>query len=268
MTPEKAIRQAWNDVLTSGKQASPRGKKTRELVNYSFTIDEPWRFAFDITGRDMNKFIGCVEALQLIGQTSTPEIVKEKCKSLFLFTDEGVFDGAYGLRIHSQIGRLIEQLELDNDTRQAVINIYDSRIDLGRSSKDIPCTTTIQFMIRDERLCLRTNMRSNDAWLGLPYDVLQFTLLQSAVADALDIGMGWYHHSVGSFHVYEEHFAAMEKATMFVLETEQPIKCFSENNWSNATWESISSRARGILHLENVRHMSPLENYLFGAIHG
>lgn len=51
-----------------------------------------------------------------------------------------------------------------------------------------------------------TYMRSNDAWLGFPYDVFNFTMIQNYVAAALDVAIGRYFHMVGSMHVYEEHY--------------------------------------------------------------
>jgi len=48
-----------------------------------------------------------------------------------------------------------------------------------------------------------TNMRSNDAFIGLPHDVFAFTMLQEIVARTLGVGLGTYSHSVGSLHLYK-----------------------------------------------------------------
>src|SRR5437868_15019071 len=78
-------------------------------------------------------------------------------------------------------------------TRQAVIQIFD-RIDLREKHNDIPCTCTLQLAIRDERLHLLANMRSNDWFSGLPHDVFAFTMLQEMLARALGIEVGTYKH--------------------------------------------------------------------------
>jgi thymidylate synthase len=48
-------------------------------------------------------------------------------------------------------------------------------------------------------------MRSNDAILGLPYDVFLFTMLQELLACELGITLGVYHHVAGSLHIYERN---------------------------------------------------------------
>src|SRR5690606_26043016 len=48
-----------------------------------------------------------------------------------------------------------------------------------------------------------TVMRSNDLWLGLPYDIMMFTRLQSAMAWALGVRVGKYVHTTFSLHLYE-----------------------------------------------------------------
>jgi len=40
----------------------------------------------------------------------------------------------------------------------------------------------MQFMVRRRRLHLLTNMRSNDAFIGLPHDIFAFTMLQEIMA--------------------------------------------------------------------------------------
>src|SRR5207247_7673262 len=85
--------------------------------------------------------------------------------------------------------------------------------------KDIPCTCTLQFMIRKDRLYLFTNMRSNDAFLGMAHDIFCFTMLQEIVARDLSIDIGTYKHSVGSFHLYE---TSVNSAKGYLSEGWQP----------------------------------------------
>ena len=48
-----------------------------------------------------------------------------------------------------------------------------------------------------------TNMRSNDAYIGLPHDIFCFTMLQEIVARSLGYELGIYKHFVGSMHLYQ-----------------------------------------------------------------
>jgi hypothetical protein len=67
---------------------------------------------------------------------------------------------------------------------------------------DIPCTLSVQFLVRAGRLHAVTQMRSNDIWLGTPYDIFAITSLQRLIADELSLSYGEYVHNVGSMHLY------------------------------------------------------------------
>ena len=259
--PSDLIRQAWSDVL-HGDLVSPRGHETLEVVNWSCTVRDPSVVPFTIPGRaGLNPFIGAVEALQLIGQTHAPELIRQKCESLYRFTDRGIFDGGYGIRAFGQLGRVADLLAADPDSRQAVATIHDGNVDLLRVTKDVPCTLSLQFMVRNEKLCLRVTMRSNDVWLGLPYDIVQFTLLQHAMATALGREVGWYHHAVGSLHMYERDRLKVEMAlTDISLDDNSVI-----DGWHGDGWATVSRTARRILSDENTSwytDMTSLEKHL------
>jgi thymidylate synthase len=103
-----------------------------------------------------------------------------------------------------QLKNVIRLLKRKPQTRQAVIQLFNGE-DILKKHKDIPCTCTIQFMIRRKRLHVLTNMRSNDAFLGLPHDVFAFTFLQELVARSIGVQVGTYKHAVGSLHLYDKH---------------------------------------------------------------
>lgn len=76
---------------------------------------------------------------------------------------------------------------------------------------DQPCCLNVQFQIRDDRLSLYVNMRSNDAVYGTPYNLLYFVKLmhrmlaelQAAKYPELTIGDLFYHTT--SLHYYKKH---------------------------------------------------------------
>lgn len=126
--------------------------------------------------------------------------------------DDGRVHGAYGKRIFdydgqfNQYDQVLQRLKVKPTTRQAVIQLFGAH-DTADSYKDIPCTLSWQFMIRNERLNMYVNMRSNDAYKGLPHDIFVFTMLQEIISIELGVEVGQYHHYVGSLHVYEENLA-------------------------------------------------------------
>jgi thymidylate synthase len=106
------------------------------------------------------------------------------------------------LRGQNQLGNIIKLLQQRRSSRQAVIQLFDAS-DVGRGY-GVPCTCTLQFLVRKDRLHMVVNMRSNDAYLGLPHDVFAFTMLQELVARAVGADVGEYTHFVGSLHLYDE----------------------------------------------------------------
>lgn len=94
---------------------------------------------------------------------------------------DGTVWGAYGPRLFGgnppQYETVLKTLRAKATSRQAVIQLFD-REDILRPHADVPCTCTLQFLLRDGLLHLIAHMRSNDAYWGLPHDVFAFTMLQ------------------------------------------------------------------------------------------
>lgn len=137
--------------------------------------------------------------------------------------DEETIFGGYGPRIfgsdeNAQISKIIELLKSKPDSRQAVVQIFD-RADLTHTHLDVPCTCTLQFMVRERRLNLFASMRSNDSYMGLPHDVFAFTMIQELVARSLGLELGHYKHFVGSLHLYDTD---RKKAVEYLEEGGQP----------------------------------------------
>ncbi len=127
-------------------------------------------------------------------------------------------DGAYGprfinMRGQDQVANVVKILRKP-DSRRAVIQLFNAE-DISQQHDDTPCTCTLQFMNRSGKLHMLTNMRSNDAFLGLPHDVFSFTMLQEVIARTVDVELGTYKHAVGSLHLYETN---TEKAEQFLKE--------------------------------------------------
>lgn len=105
--------------------------------------------------------------------------------------DHRTIHGAYGPRLFNmrginQVQNVIDWLKDCPNSRRAVIHLFNAE-DLVKRFKDIPCTCTLQFMIRRGRLDLLTSMRSNDAYIGLPHDVFAFTMLQEIIANTIGV---------------------------------------------------------------------------------
>lgn len=279
-TTEQAWLWAVREVHDNGIQSTPRGKSTREIADVvTMRIVKPDEcFPMGGTSRTFRHAITAAEGLSLIGQVSVPELILDRVKAFRPFLNGSIFWGAYGPRVAGDLGELVSLLMRDLDSRQAVVSIYDSDRDLGRPEVvDVPCTVALQFRVRGNdladwrrtpRLDMWTMMRSNDAWLGLPYDFGQFTLLMSVVSWAIGIRMGVYTHSAGSLHLYQRD---LEKADHVQAEVNFDGHV-GEMAWGAPkgggvdTMAAISSRCRRILMGQPIDEPTHLETWLARAL--
>ena len=120
--------------------------------------------------------------------------------------------GAYGDRLRhyrglDQMRRAYEVLLHDPNSRQVVLQIWDSSIDLPEPNgtpgdSDIPCNVGAMLKIRAGKLEWTQIIRSNDLFLGVPYNFVQFTFLQEIMAGWLDVDCGSYTQFSDSLHIY------------------------------------------------------------------
>jgi len=202
--------QVLRRIFQWGERRSPRGLATFDLGFTSIVLLDTGNAMPLGIGRKLNPAIGAVEAVQLIAGVSNPQLVLRLAPQMSRYTDQAEYDGsermfwgAYGERIKMQAYAQIRKFITDPNTRQAVITLWDPWLDNVDGKHDYPCTIALQFHMRDSVLDMNTIMRSNDAWLGLPYDVFQFTQLQYSMAYALNTVPGVYRHTALSFHMYE-----------------------------------------------------------------
>ena len=215
--------------LKKARFAAPRGLIIKELICEGFELKNPRKRLLRNPGRQMSLSFAVGEFLWYLRGSDSVEIMQYYSKIYPRFSDNGVTaHGAYGPRIFgNKVGTtnawqaVIDILKKDPDSRQAIIPIYGVE-DVGLQSKDIPCTCMIQFLLRSNKLNCITYMRSNDFYLGLPYDVFSFTMFHELMALILGVDLGSYRHIVGSLHIYERHFDKLEK--ILTVDVDTPIQ--------------------------------------------
>jgi len=100
-----------------------------------------------------------------------------------------------------QLDKVVAKLQDNQETRQAVISIYDGK-EIHEYENDTPCTTAIQFSIYNCKLNMCVTMRSNDLWYGFCNDQYCFSQLQKMIAERLSIDVGEYYHFAHNMHIY------------------------------------------------------------------
>lgn len=218
------------DVLAFGSNLDSRVGGCREVVGYSATLTDPTQNVLRNPGRKLAPAYAAAELLWYLSGDREIDGIVAYAPRYASFANDGVAHGAYGWRwahnpgfvfqsdnvYSNQMDALLTLLRKSPNTRQAVVTCWDSE-DLVHSiagvRKDTPCTVSLQFLVREGQVNMVVNMRSNDVWLGLPYDVFCFTTVQQLVATALGLKLGTYTHNVGSMHLYDRNFDRAVEAT-------------------------------------------------------
>jgi thymidylate synthase len=137
-----------------------------------------------------------------------PEIWKQVAST------QGWINSNYGYLIWheenwNQYQNVLEELRRNPFSRRAVM-IYtrpmiwaDYNID-GMS--DFICTNTVQYFIRNDKLQVVVQMRSNDVVFGYKNDYAWQEYVALALCDELGVELGDIIWHVGSLHVYSRHF--------------------------------------------------------------
>jgi thymidylate synthase len=193
------------DIIASGSDVAPRGNPTREILGHHSVVDMK-RPVLTLLERKMGYKFMCASAAWILSGDNRVSTIKPYSKMVEKFSDDGkIFFGAYGPKIKEQLAYVTTCLRSDRESRQAVINIWREN---PPKVKDVPCTLNHQFFIRDNRLNVVTHMRSNDVWLGFPYDVFDTSMLAGYILLCLgdpSIELGLLYHSAGSRHLYESN---------------------------------------------------------------
>ena len=218
-------------LFEKGIRQESRNGVTLEVEDLIIEVAEPLYMSAEGIRPGFNGLIGVIEGLQLLAGVSDSGVTADIQPQFRAYMDDGKFWGAYGPRTVDQLPVIVKRLADDPDTRQAVVTLWDPEFDAHGGKKDHPCTAAFVFQVRQGKLNMKTLMRSNDLWWGWPYDAVQFSMLQQAVASALDLPVGAYTHHAVSAHLYEPHWEVARKALeeRLVTETRQPVLSFKSN---------------------------------------
>lgn len=233
------VYDAWRDlveaVVLEGRRVAPRGIACRELIGTQVTA--PIRSnIISSPVRDLNYRFMVAEWLWI--QTGREDVnsISRYNSHIAQFSDDGeIFNGAYGPRLAKQWDYLLNLLKKDPDSRQGVAVIFSPCPGL---TKDVPCTIALQVIIREGKLHSIMSMRSNDLWLGFPYDFFNFSQMSNAIAGELGVETGDLTIQAGSSHLYETNDLQVrrllcEDSTFYVESPKLPGLCRNPNIVTN-----------------------------------
>lgn len=260
----------------------PRGKEIKEILLPRICLSSPRSRLLTNTKRNVNYGFGVGEFLWYWRGSNSLEEINYYNKRSQSFSDDGLtINSAYGYilkgkgleeksspfcstvqhvnmgMIHNQWKICVDTLKDDSDSRRAILQIHQPIHQYHANqngSKDVPCTLSLQFFIRENRLHCHTHMRSNDVHWGLTYDLFSFTLFQECMLLELkkyypDLRLGRYFHTAGSLHVYSHHY-------------EMTKEMINEYVVMMSSWIKDWDRARFIAPMEPLESIDDINNLM------
>ncbi len=207
--------------LSKGADVTASMGKTKELWGYSFRLSNPRDRIVYNPVRVFNIYQAVGWWIWMISGRSDFNFINYYNINAPQFSyDLRQIEGAYGPRLFGagafrQIPRIIEGLQKKASSRRTVAVVFDAAHDnrerdtvVGPDGRkragEIPCTLSLQFLLRGGKVNCITTMRSQDAYGLLPQDVFHFTMFQELVAASVKAEVGEYLHQAGSFHYYPD----------------------------------------------------------------
>jgi hypothetical protein len=183
---------------------------TKELLCYSYMIHEPKDKDSLLEGKTADELLWSkAEFQERIGKEKlNPGLAWPFRKWIWLpfIQKDGKFSYTYSERIGDQVDKVISMLKDNPNSRNAIISIWDRQIDQDRigGKQRVPCSMFFQLLIRNGKLNMIYNIRSNDVMTHWCFDIWMAISLQEYIAEKLGLEIGNFYQTIGSLHAYNK----------------------------------------------------------------
>jgi len=205
------------DIKQDGQLSQPRDMQVRELTIDQREFDPKFTIA-DFKSRAFNYKYFAGELAWYLMKDRDIDYISKFSGFWKHITNPGTneINSNYGsLIFNDQLQWVIDSLKADKNTRQAIAFLNQPKYQF-EGNKDFVCTMYMNFFIRDNKLNMKVQMRSNDIFYGLTFDAPFFSFVYQHVLmelqkDYVDLDFGTYHHCADNIHFYERHFELADK---------------------------------------------------------
>ena len=114
------------------------------------------------------------------------------------------WEGSNG-KTYDQIKWVINEIKTNPTSRRLLVNawavdsVYEGLMQLP------PCHFCFQFYVLGGKLSCMFNMRSNDVFLGLPFNIASYALLTHLIAHECNLEVGDLIYTGADVHIYSNH---------------------------------------------------------------
>lgn len=136
-----------------------------------------------------------------------------------------------------QISNAIHAIKTNPNSRRLIVSAWNVA-DIDKMALP-PCHILFQFYVHDGKLSCQLYQRSGDVFLGVPFNIASYALLTHMIAQACDLKVGEFIHTLGDAHIYVNHINQIkeqisrepyESPTLILDKDIKDIFDFTENN--------------------------------------
>ena len=246
------------DIEHNGNVSQPRDMKVKELTVQTLEFDptktiahfDSRSFNWKYFGGELCWYLNRDRDVDYIGQFSG-------MWSTLTNPDSNEINSNYGyLLLGGQLQWALDSLKSDKNTRQAISFLNQPKFQF-EGNKDFVCTMYLNFFIRDNKLNMKVQMRSNDIFYGLTFDAPYFSFIHQHMRLWLldtypELQLGTYYHCADNIHFYERHF---EMSTNIISETKDQGSNYTmniENPLFNLTKDNMLLTEYGINFMKDI----------------
>lgn len=211
----QAFEHLYYEIINNGEIT----KTTKQIRNCCLILNLPKNFHINTPWRKWKREYAELEYHWYLTKNRNPDIVANEAKIWNeIRNPDGTVNSNYGFlwNQNDQLNKVIKILQKDQESRRAVITLYDGKL-IGTYNKDTVCTLNIIFQIEKIKnskygiLHMSVLMRSNDLIYGFCNDQFCFAHLMQLVASRLNCHIGTYFHYAANMHIYKKHWRMHER---------------------------------------------------------
>ena len=102
-----------------------------------------------------------------------------------------------------QITKVIQDIKENPNSRRLIVSAWNVG-DIDKMAL-APCHTFFQFYVADGKLSCQLYQRSADFFIGVPFNIASYALLNMMVAQVCGLQVGDFVHTFGDCHLYINH---------------------------------------------------------------
>lgn len=204
-----------NKILSEGEMRDNRtGIKAISLPHVCITIDLE-EDGFPILASKFVGFKTAVKELLWIWQMQSNDVRKLQDMNVHIWDEwmqeDGTIGKAYGYQLakYKQVDNLIKTIKEDPTSRRMITTLWNIE-DLPEMALQ-PCAFQTLWNINKGKLNCMLTIRSNDWFLGNPFNVAQYAALVHMIAQVTNYKPGRLTVCINDAHIYENHIPQIQE---------------------------------------------------------